>query len=626
MRRFVFLLFTLLASMTMQAKTRVSDKPAFASTSTSDLLPVKVEHLKKKTVVHFRMNCAHRRNWSMVGARLECEGRVYKYISGRLITHDGPMVLSDEAFEIGKEYDKNPMQDSLILTFEPLPKKTVMFDYIEGDNSSSWKIYGIRLDGKLHPFRLPAYKKPENTDEPLKPLTLTHGKAKATIRVHGGSVVGYFGDSALNPLTGDYEDETVYEDSVTQFCHPAFMPMMPQFIGHPVDPSMGRVDQFWLYIIPGETLTLDIDAAACVARVHDFAAGKPAPSDCYRVGGSIGDINQVVLENMHFIRGFIKEIPVFVKGETYAQWCDKVWACYDSLRQDVLKKRDYTQRQKDMLQLMVDNIYLATRMSYEPLLQWLIGYGNDISDVIAEMKKTQTFVDPHAKDLMLYRDGRSFYLPLNLIHLPYLEANGMDKGEVYDMMKAYASAKVVGDKLRAGEVQPDSIIQSVHPYFQQVLKVKNDSVKMQLERLKREAADRMKPTPDATPEEMLNAIAAQYPGKAVFMDCWATWCVPCMKGIEAMEPMKEQMKGLDVVFVYLTNETSQMDAWSEQVIRIPGQHYRIKSDIWNKIPGLGAIPQYYLYDRQGKRVWETTGFGKETLKEIETEINRVLEQ
>ena len=33
-----------------------------------------------------------------------------------------------------------------------------------------------------------------------------------------------------------------------------------------------------------------------------------------------------------------------------------------------------------------------------------------------------------------------------------------------------------------------------------------------------------------------------------------------------------------------------------------------------------------LYDTQGKRVWETTGLGKETLKEIETEINRVLEQ
>ena len=226
MRRIVFLLFMLFASMMVQAKARVSDKPAFASTSTSDLLPVKVEHLKKKTVVHFRMDCALRRNWSMEGARLECEGRVYEYISGRLITHDGPMVLSDEAFEIGKEYDKNPMQDSLILTFEPLPKKTVMFDYIEGDNSSSWKIYGIRLDGKLHPFRLPAYKKPDNTGEPLKPLTLTHGKAMATIRVHGGSGVGYFGDSARNPLTGDYEDETIYEDSVTQFCHPAFMPMM----------------------------------------------------------------------------------------------------------------------------------------------------------------------------------------------------------------------------------------------------------------------------------------------------------------------------------------------------------------------------------------------------------------
>ena len=101
MRRFVFLLFTLLSSMMVQAEARVSDKPAFASTSTSDLLPVKVEHLKTKTVVHFRMNCAHRRNWSMEGARLECEGRVYKYISGRLVTHDGPMVLSDEAFDLG---------------------------------------------------------------------------------------------------------------------------------------------------------------------------------------------------------------------------------------------------------------------------------------------------------------------------------------------------------------------------------------------------------------------------------------------------------------------------------------------------------------------------------------------
>ena len=49
------------------------------------------------------------------------------------------------------------------------------------------------------------------------------------------------------------------------------------------------------------------------------------------------------------------------------------------------------------------------------------------------------------------------------------------------------------------------------------------------------------PTPDVTGDKLLETIVAQHPGKAVFFDFWSTWCGPCKEGIEAMEPMKEQL-------------------------------------------------------------------------------------
>jgi thiol-disulfide isomerase/thioredoxin len=193
------------------------------------------------------------------------------------------------------------------------------------------------------------------------------------------------------------------------------------------------------------------------------------------------------------------------------------------------------------------------------------------------------------------------------------------------MLKGFAEAQKAGMKMRQGEVQPDSVIQALHPYFQPVVRAFNDTTRVHLERLRREAKNRMMPTPNVSGDQLLQSIASQHPGKVVFFDLWATWCGPCMKGIQAMEPMKEQLKDQDVVFVYLTNESSPIDQWSEQVIRIPGLHYRIPNILWSEIPGLdGGIPQYYIYNSQGHRIWEQTGFGNNTLEVIAEEIEKII--
>ena len=85
MKKRMFACFLALATLCggAWAKNKVIDRPAFKSTSTNDLLPVKVELTKTATIVHFRMACAHWRDWSMDGARLECSCLLYTSPSPR---------------------------------------------------------------------------------------------------------------------------------------------------------------------------------------------------------------------------------------------------------------------------------------------------------------------------------------------------------------------------------------------------------------------------------------------------------------------------------------------------------------------------------------------------------------
>ena len=614
----IMLSFVALCSAAI-AKDIIVVRPAFRSTNNS-LYPVKVELKKKETVVHFRVECAHWRDWSMFGARLECDGREYAFKEGRIITHEGKTVLADNVFEMGRKYTKNPQQDSLVLCFYPLPKGVKIFDYVEG-NGGDWQTRGIRLDGRLYPSALPPHEKLIDDGRPLQPIKLKYGEATANFTIFGGGNISYFGDPSCDPITGNYESRSQYGDSTLLYCHPAYVATRPVFTGCKVDVSM-LVDQFPLILIPGETFTLDVDATSCTARDYDFAAGKPSNFDCYRPGGTLGDLNQVLLENGSLNFRYIKETPDY-KGQTFPKWRDELWQNLDTLCQGIVKRHGYTHRQQDFLRLLMEDYYVRTMMDYRGAIVWKMKIQNSDS-TLDKMADTYTLIDPHAKDLLLYRDGRTFYLPFYPDRLPYLEANGLDHGEVYGMLKGFAEAKKIGAKMKLGEVQTESVIQSVHPYFQPILHSFNDSTRVLVERLHREANERMMPTPDMPADYLLDAIVAQYPGKAVFFDFWATWCVPCMNGIKAMEPMKEEMKDKEVVFIYMTDESSPMNKWSEQVLRIPGQHYRIPSALWSKIPGLGAIPQYYLYDRTGHRVWEQTGFSDEVLEEITQELNKVL--
>lgn len=106
--------------------------------------------------------------------------------------------------------------------------------------------------------------------------------------------------------------------------------------------------------------------------------------------------------------------------------------------------------------------------------------------------------------------------------------------------------------------------------------------------------------PDCAADEVLDAIIEKNKGKIQLIDMWATWCVGCRQTIKEYEPLKKDFP--DVVFVYLTNETSPLDLWKKLIPDIAGEHYRLDAKQWDYLWTrfkLQGVPYYLIIDEKG---------------------------
>lgn len=114
-------------------------------------------------------------------------------------------------------------------------------------------------------------------------------------------------------------------------------------------------------------------------------------------------------------------------------------------------------------------------------------------------------------------------------------------------------------------------------------------------------------------------------GRVVYVDFWASWCVPCRQSMPALDALARRHGGRGFTVVGVNKDASAADA--ERFLRRVPVGFVLVSDADDAIArafGVRAMPSGYLLDRQGVVRRVHRGFTAETAAALEREIAELL--
>src|SRR5271168_2270538 len=105
--------------------------------------------------------------------------------------------------------------------------------------------------------------------------------------------------------------------------------------------------------------------------------------------------------------------------------------------------------------------------------------------------------------------------------------------------------------------------------------------------------------------------SADFRGKVLLVDFWATWCEPCKKEMPAYQKLAEKYgpKGLAVIGFKMNDmpDTENPNRFARRMgVRYPLAE--TTEELVRQFGGIEGLPTTLLYDRQGKLVKKVIGF------------------
>ena len=608
----------LLVATTAQAK-RVIERPYFLGSNNHKLEIERVTLDKKATFLDVKIYQASGEVGIDSHASIMANGVKYDYIGSKQLPK-GVFVKVPECGYV-----------AATLRFKPMPETTTEFDFREIADNSGWNIYGVRLDGKRPQADIPQHLLQQAPDKNSKlPATdLNLGKTVVAVRLLGykpeyKTTLDIIVDNWFSPQRMPFAHDSIGIDGTCRVSANAILPTVATI-------RVNRMEIPFL-AVPNDTTTVTIDLPTLtLAATHLFANDTEVKKFVWFEGK-----HAAVDTELQSVKTMLD-----VYGDTFFD---------DICGMTPLQYRDYVQQSYARLSAAINSnaaIGSATRTLAQNILSMnyasaLFGFKNNISmaPMVAGKRgvpradmsiDTVSYFKPLEKLAVLHSKNQRYYYYLSdftsALRRKYISADPL----LDDIAVGKRLSRSFNRKHPLTEQQMAAAHDSIaNDMVRELLFANNEDLKSQLSAANEKMAEIKKTAntssshlsiididPKMSAQQILPTITDRYKGKAVLIDFWNTWCMPCRAAMSAIRPLKEQLT--DVVYVYIADASSPVDKWGKMIKTISGVHVRLTEEQAAALAELykfSGIPTYFVVNKEGKITYQKTSFpGVEKLKE-----------
>lgn len=605
-KTFITLLYVLIAMAIQAQKPIVWEKPtAYMGQYNSEFNITKVELKQTETVLHITANYPPNQwiRFAKESFLLTPDGKKYAITSGIKTNEQEANLQLDSLFWMPERGTAN-----LALHFKPVPLDTKEMDFLEGYDERDFKFWNICNGNTKTKLAIPDEWKDVKyaKDETLPAAKINKGVA--TIKV---KMLGYKPGMHLNFYVGGFQPLGSLERFDKEFAFAddgTLKAEIPLWLAREVTVGVEGMAYSNIVIAPGE----ETDILMKVTSDHrPFVAFK----------GYLAKTNMDLITVEDELETDQSDDNTYLKVKDCKTPAERMKCLTDIFNQRVaaVKKSKFTTAAKDLICMAAEEDYV--KWTHQFAFMFSCYYVDEDGTVVWSQRNLFENMEKNKDMLTLTEEGLEpaySWKYLNEPTSPCSQTFWDAPLSAYDKKAAEKNAYNNELKCIQSLLQPENT--GLANTLLETMKYEDcKNVIREYQAEQQRIAKQLASTQsvfyqkfdDVTPENILQTILDKYKGKAVLIDIWATWCGPCRAGHKAMAPLKEQMKGQNVQFIYITSPSSPLATWQEMIKDIDGDHYYLTQEqyrhILEKYESEG-IPTYAIYNTKGEQTFKHIGF------------------